>query len=271
MTCALSATAAHATNGSSPKSAAQPGTKGTSAPDLAKPESLELRPLVFWPRPRRRLATTIRPRIERQIHGRSLPRARLLNSTRRVLVYARIVRPRGAARSAKPLSACSLSQARWCIRGRRNGAHVHPRDRPRGQTGLRGAEHAPRLEGGLSRLRLDRVDPPSSANRGRHAAPLARASVTSRWRQTVFRLSPHRPDALESRPRGTLGRRAVGSINLGVSRHCLRSNRISFLRKSTTQYYETKKMIATAAATTFVCSTSLVPISQATFPMWGIR
>jgi hypothetical protein len=56
-------------------------------------------------------------------------------------------------------------------------------------------------------------------------------------------------------------------LNLSVSRHCLRSNRISFLRKSTTQYYETKKMIATFAATTFVYSTSLVPISQATFPM----
>jgi hypothetical protein len=48
---------------------------------ISEARSLEDEPLVFWPRPLRRPAMTIRARIERQIH---------VNSTRRVLVKARI-------------------------------------------------------------------------------------------------------------------------------------------------------------------------------------
>ena len=158
MTCAydwaVSAAAARTTKASLPKSGAQPGTK-----DIDR-EARESR----GPAPRILAAAAAPPCDDDQAPDRTADTRAVLASCQtpqfdptRPRQCAHRASPRGAV--SKPLSACSLSQARWCIRGRRNGAHVHPRDRPRGQTGLRGAEHATRLEGGLSRLRLDRVDP----------------------------------------------------------------------------------------------------------------
>jgi hypothetical protein len=207
MTCAygwaVSAAAARTTKASLSKSGAQPGTKDI---DREARESRGSAPHIL-------AAAAAPPCDDDQAPDRTADTRAVLASCQtpqfdptRPRQCAHRASPRGAV--TKPLSACSLSQARWCIRGRRNGAHVHPRDRPRGQTGFAGLIMLPASRAALVGFAsIESI--PSSVNRGRHAAPLARASVTSRWRhlrpdryaRTVFRPSPHRPDALESRPR----------------------------------------------------------------------
>jgi hypothetical protein len=66
------------------------------------PRASRSTPSYFWPRPLRRLASAIKIRIERWIRGSLLRHAGLLNSTRRVLVKALIVRHRGPRSATLP-------------------------------------------------------------------------------------------------------------------------------------------------------------------------
>src|SRR6516165_2718458 len=136
MTCAygwaVSAIAARTIKASLPKSGARPGTK-----DIDR-EARESR----GPTPRILAAAAAPPcgydqGLDQRPHTRAARRLVLGFSIRPDASSSK--RASCVTADRNPLSARSLSQARWRTPDRRNGAHVHPRDRSRGRTGLRGA------------------------------------------------------------------------------------------------------------------------------------